>query len=229
VELPGSLLNIVWRDDGGATVLTEESGSSTPNERTRNLARIQEVNPGSPPREIVQFSAMEWMLVLTDAGVRVERPWYFPQTLSAANQDGFWFTHGTEWKVERRDPRSGGLTHLITFDEPRVPFTLDVDVPVPAMEPPDSIPPIARLYADRQDRLWVGIAEGRYSALPSGMGRVVSRWKILSAEGDRILGQLALPEGRRLLYSDTDGVLLVGVDEVDVPVIEWVPFAGQGP
>jgi len=229
LDVAGTWLQMLWRADGGVSLLTERSGAaSNPNERTRNVAAVFEVTSGDDPREVEVFPAMEWVMVLTERGVSVERPWYLPQTLSAVARDGFWFTHGTEWRIERRDAERGELTHVVRFDQPREPFSADVDVPVPAMQPPDSTPPIARLYSDGEGRLWIGESGDEYSALPSGMGRVVPHWIVLEPSGERVLGRVELPGDRRLLHADTEGVLVVGVDEVDVPVIEWYPFVDPG-
>lgn len=101
-------------------------------------------------------------------------------------------------------------------------------------EYPQGVPPVASVFADAVGRVWIGQTEPPPERLPSGERTAVRRWAVFeeASPGDRseatltALGVVVLPARSHPLWADGQGVLLVRNDpDLDVPYIEWYPFA----
>jgi hypothetical protein len=210
----------------------------------QNTGRIIRLAASGEAEERATFPATEWLMLVAPTGVQIQRPWFLPSLLSAAAPDGVWITNGTSWELARHD-LEGELDRIVRIATPLEPFSLDriralqerelaADLTDQARQSltrtqegrqyPETIRPIGALLADAAGRIWVGHQEVPPVRLPSGMGSTAREWTILADAGERLLGTVTLPEGRRPIHADRDGVLLLGVDEVDVPLLEWWRF-----
>jgi hypothetical protein len=210
-------------------------------ERIRNAGRLVGVGPPRT-RTIAEFSGTEWELRRTAGGMAIRRPWFLPRLLTGVSKDGLWISYGVGWELTRRRLTDGDIDRIVRFDIPPEPFDAELirqihSVELDALqstderqaaarrqeyeEYPSTVPAIADVLVDAIGRLWVGRMDAPPQSLPSGMGPVIRRWIVLDEGGTSIVGTVSLPPGRRLLHADSTGVLLLTVDEVDVPYVEW--------
>lgn len=85
---------------------------------------------------------------------------------------------------------------------------------------PEQVPPISDLFGDAEGRLWVAPTRFPIRNLPQGMGRASTHWLVISPDG-MPAGWVELPPESRPLWASDAGVLLVRLDELDVPYVEW--------
>lgn len=215
----------------------------------QNIARIVRLQADRKIDQLATFAGTEWELRQQGSGVEIIRRWYYPQLHIATTPAGFWISYGTGWELLRRGTDDGGIDRIVRFDRQLEPFSrsrvreLQEAQLAAASTPerrtrirqlhedeqyPDYIPPIWELFADAVGRIWVAPTDFPGTNLPMGLGRAASQWLILDQQGLEVVGTITLPESRRPLYADEDGVLVVTADEMHVPYVEWWPF-GVGP
>lgn len=243
-----AVVDMAARPDGAILVVLDEPPrtSGPPGSgRMRNAGSLARITPDGDVVTIAAFAGTEWETRRTAAGIQIRRPWYFPRLLSALTTDAVWTSDGTEWQLVRRRVADGKIDRIVRFLQPAESFTpsrireihsaeLEAAESTSAREAlarrqeqteyPPTIPPIQDLFVDVEGRIWVGRLEAPAFSLPSGMGRVATRWVVLDGEGLQVLGTISLPPRRRPLYADGEGVLVVTADELDVPYLEWWPF-----
>lgn len=175
-------------------------------------------------------------------GISISSPWYAPRLLQALDAEALWHSDGTRWEASLRDPATGELGRIVRILQEPDPFTgarieamydsvraravrAGRDPPdersVRDREYPETVPPLAELFMDVERRLWFGELEVPPLNLPSAAGWQVQRWLVLDPAGEEVVGRVTLPPRSRLLHADADGVLLVVLDELDVPYVEW--------
>jgi hypothetical protein len=242
---------------GDTFLLLREEGASGPPEpglnRRSNTARL--LRAAGELDTLAAFPGTDWELRVNTQGgeirsIEILRPWYLPRLLHAFTRDGVWLTNGVRWEVERRDPRFGRTDMRIRITREPEPFTparvrelrqsllaavtdeAEADAVrdrVARSEYPPHIPPVAELFADEEDRIWIG--HTRFPPpprLPWAMGTPVRDWLLIEGGGPSAVGRLRLPPGSRPLHADAEGVLLVLVDELEIPRVEWWPFVEGG-
>ncbi len=99
-------------------------------------------------------------------------------------------------------------------------------------EYPDLVPPVASVFADAANRVWIGLTDPPPENLPSGQHTGVRRWAVVEERGPEagpkeleFLGVVTIPARSHPLYADEEGLLIVRNDEAfDVASIEWYPF-----
>lgn len=233
--------------DGSLLAVSDESSAPPPRpgvHMQRNTAHVLRVYRDGSIDSIVRLpESTEWELRIDDRGMRIRAGWYYPRLHTAVSDAGLWATDGTAWEVRRHDLTTGEVDRIVRFDAPIEPFT-DADIgelhrraladaqphqraaletQQAELDYPPMLPPIEQILVDGEGRLWIGRLEALAPTLPSGMGRVASRWIVLANEGHDVVGTVTLPPRRRLLHADREGVLTVTTDELDVPHLEWWP------
>lgn len=169
--------------------------------------------------------------------------WHYAQAHVVVAGPGIWETDGMTWHVRRWATDGSGVDRLLRVHEPPRRFTQALIDEVHAAELegqdpetrerirarhgnaeyPEFVPPIMDLFVDAEERLWIGLGEVPPVSLPSGMGRELRRWLVFDADGT-LAGRVELPPRSRPLHADLEGVLLVRVDELDIPYVEWFPY-----
>lgn len=222
------------------------NGSGAPNEAGSAVTLdTLDVTRGAANELIVRTSGGEI------SGISIGRPWFHSRVHMAPSSSGLWFTNGDRWEVAEYGPE--GRVRTVQFDQPEEPAgeafartileELLAGVEDPEQETrirsvhaerdwPDVIPPIRALFSDAAGRPWLGLGEGLAEPLPGqgpSLGSAtleVSDWLILEADATGVIGRVRMPARSRPLYADDEGVLLVVVDELDVPYVEWRLFEG---
>jgi hypothetical protein len=233
--------------DGSLLAVSDESPAPPRRpgiHRQRNTGHFLRIIRDGAVDSLARVPGTEWELRVDEGGMRIRAGWYYPRLRVGLSTAGAWITDGTDWELRRHDLASGSVDRIVRFDAPIEPFTdqhvrelharalaaaepqarPDLEALHDELEYPPMLPPIEGILVDGDDRLWVGRLEAPGQALPSGMGRVASRWVVLTNGGAEVLGTVTLPPGRRLLYADHEGALTVTVDELDVPFVEWWIF-----
>lgn len=245
---PIRISSLIQLRHGVVLAVAEESPQMPPGTggRMQNTTRLVRLHPNGKIDRLNAFPGMEWEIRRQGPGMMILRPWHFPQLLIAATTDGVWISNGTAWELARHRPEDGAVDRIVRFNRPLEPFSqarvrdLHAAELAAASTPearasilrrheqeeyPEHIPPIWDLFADATGRIWIAPLELPGATLPMGMGRAASRWLILDRQGLDLVGTITLPPRRRPLYADEHGVLLLTADELDIPYVEWWPFA----
>ncbi len=176
--------------------------------------------------------------------VAMQRPWYHPQLLAASAREGFWTAEGVRWEAEHRS-LEGAVDRVIRVQSEPRPFDqgvrnrlLESSLEGATSEDqrqsirtthrdreyPELLPSVIDLFIDAEDRVWLGALDLVPRNHPSGVGTTAERWLIVDLARERAEGMLQTPPRSRPLYADAEGVLLLTLDEFDVPYVEWRPF-----
>lgn len=176
--------------------------------------------------------------------VMMRRDWHRPQLIATGSSEGFWVADGMRWEAEHHSLAGSTDRVLRVQVEPRA---LGPEVRDRLLESsleqassddqrqsiraahrdrdyPELLPSIIDLFTDAEGRVWMGALDLVPRIHPSGVGRTAERWLIVDPEGERAEGMLRMPPRSRPLHADAEGVLLLILDEFDVPFVEWRPF-----
>lgn len=199
----------------------------------------------------------------SDAGqvvsVNVQGRWWWGEGFAWGSKRGVWTADQLSLEARHFD-LEGGMDRIVRVMAADRPFTsalIDslhgvelervVDPEIRELwradfqerEYPQGVPPVAAVFADAADRVWIGLTEPPPERLASGELSAVRRWVVFEEDasvehGDttalRLVGILALPARSHPLWADTEGVLLVRSDrELDVAYIEWYPYVAGSP
>ncbi|TVP59879.1 MAG: hypothetical protein EA351_01165 [Gemmatimonadales bacterium] len=250
-----SLRRVALSPSGAVVVL----GATTTEEDLGNQGRIREtwqvvpLAPGSSALGTVPGTERAIQIARSDAGevmsVNVQGRWWWGEGFAWASARGVWTADQLSLEARHFD-LDQGLDRIIRIMAPDRPFTralidslhrveLDrVDDPrirelwradFEDREYPQGMPPVAAVFADAAERVWIGLTEPPPERLPSGELTAVRRWVVFE-EGAGTLelrGVLTLPPRSHPLWADAEGVLLVRSDaDLDVAYVEWYRYVG---
>ena len=190
------------------------------------------------------------------ASVNVQGRWWWGEGFAWAAERGVWTADRLVPELRHFDLESG-LDRIVRLEIEERPFTpalidslhrVELErVADPELRElwradfegrryPETVPPVAGVFADAAGRVWLGLLDPPPERLPSGGLPVVRRWVVFEEEGGegardrsplRPRGTLTLPRRSHPLWADADGVLLVRNEaDLDVAYVEWHPFAG---
>lgn len=268
-----TLRQVVLAPDGtavllGATTTMEDLANQG---RVRESWLVVPLKPdGEPGPALGTVPGTERAIAMerSDSGevmsISVQGRWWWGEGFAWASKTGVWTADQMVLETRHFDVERG-LDRIVRISAPDRPFTralidslhrVELDrVPDPdvrelwrsdfeAREYPPDVPPVAAVFADEANRVWMGLTEPPPERLPSRELPAVRRWVLFegsSAEGSsagtgatgssadgealQLLGILTLPPRSHPLWADADGALLVRNDEeFDVPYIEWYPY-----
>jgi hypothetical protein len=189
--------------------------------------------------------------------VSVQGRWWWGEGFAWASERGVWAADQLSFEARHFDLERG-LDRIVRVMAEDRPFTsalidslhrVELDrvaeqeirelwrADFEAREYPQGVPPVASVFADAADRVWIGLTEPPPERLPSGELSAVRRWAVfeedVSAGFDATasltpLGVVVLPPRSHPLWADESGVLLVRSDtQTDVAYIEWYPYSAR--
>ncbi len=234
----------------GATTTEEDLGNQG---RVRELWQVVPLSPASSTLGTVPGTERAIQIARSDAGeivsVNVQGRWWWGEGFAWSSARGVWTADQLALEARHFD-LDQGLDRIVRILAPDRPFSralidslhrveLDrVDDPqirelwradFEEREYPEGIPPVAAVFADTAERVWIGLTEPPPERLPSGELTAVRRWVVFEEWSGalRLLGVLTLPPRSHPLWADAEGVLLVRSDaELDVAYVEWYRYAG---
>ncbi|NNF13032.1 MAG: hypothetical protein HKN72_07410 [Gemmatimonadetes bacterium] len=206
--------------------------------------------PGAERDIAVQGSGAEIV------SVNVRGRWWWGEGFAWASTRGVWTADRLTLEARHFDAETG-LDRIIRISAEHRPFTpalidslhqLELDRAAdPEMralweadfegrEYPESVPPVASVFADAVGRAWIGLTDPPPERLPSGEHVGVRRWAVFQEQEGvteagtamEFVGVLRLPPRSHPLFADGEGLLLVRNDEqFDVAYVEWFPFVDR--
>ncbi len=241
----GSLLTV------GSSVAMA-SGGEIPEGEVRPDAVLHRVDPDGAVTRIDTFPGETSVMQVIDQGggrvaVMTSSWWFLPNLLTAPAPGlrAVWHTDGVAGEVSLRG-EDGSPTRVVRFTDPLQRFTPEIVARIHAdelerattpqaretllssqdqREYPAFLPPIRDLWGDQVGRPWVGPLALPVGNLPSGLGRDQRDWLVLDPDGG-VMGAVRLPPRSRPLWASDEGVLLVRLGDLDIPVVEWWPAGG---
>jgi hypothetical protein len=251
----GAELRVSWAapaTEGGLYLAGAElmmPGPDLRSGRIRGEAEILHWRPGASARSVGRFPGGETEIrATTQSGelvaIEVMNYWFLARLAHARGEHGVWTTDGVTPEIILRG--GGGERTRVRFTGPLRPLdraardtvegvaldrapdeatrerlrTQHAETPYP-----EHIPPLADLFADAAGRLWVAPTDLRSRNLPQAMGRTLEHWFVRAGDGTP-LGWVTLPPESRPLWASDDGVLLVRMDALEIPFLEWWPARG---
>jgi len=241
----------------GATTTETDLGNQG---RVREAWHVVGVEPGGdagPPLGTIPGTERAIQVQGSAGGqvmsVNVQGRWWWGEGFAWASERGVWTADQLSFEARHFDLERGldRIVRVMAEDRPftnalidslhRVELDRVLDPQIRELwradfeerDYPQSVPPVAAVFGDAADRVWIGLTEPPPERLPSGELMAIRRWLIFadSAAGDgddtslSYLGILTLPPRSHPLWADTEGVLLVRVDtQWDVAYVEWYPY-----
>lgn len=242
---------------GAAT--TEEDLANQGRVRERwQVVPVERNGDAGPPLGTIPGTERAVHVQRSDAGevvsVNVQGRWWWGEGFAWGSRRGVWTADRLSFEARHFDTVRG-LDRIVRVMAPDRPFTgalidslhrveLDREVDPEIRELwradfqdrqyPQGVPPVAAVFGDAADRVWIGLTEPPPERLPSGELPAVRRWVVfeegatVASAGTtvlRLVGVLELPARSHPLWADADGVLLVRNDrEFDVAYVEWYPY-----
>jgi hypothetical protein len=230
----------------------DTGGGGLPDGPLRPDALLHRVEADGSVARVASFPGEESVMQVTGQSggmqmVAILNWWFLPNLLSAPapGLEGVWHADGVTWEVALRG-EEGSPTRLVRFSDPLEPFTPELlarihqDELDRAANPetrdrvresqsdrayPVHVPPIRDLWSDQLGRLWVGPTDPPVRDLPAGLGRDQRFWLVLDPDGG-VVGSVRLPPRSRPLWASDEGILLVRLDDLNLPAVEWWPARG---
>jgi hypothetical protein len=245
----------------GATTTEEDLGNLG---RVRETWHVVPLAPdGDPGSALGTIPGRERAIGVERSGagevvsVNVQGRWWWGEGFAWASEGGVWTADQLSLEARHFDLERG-LNRIVRITAEDRPFTralidslhrVELDrVADPEIrelwradfenrEYPRGVPPVAAVFADVANRVWIGLTEPPPERLPSGELPAVRRWMVFEegaavSSGEtrtlQLVGILALPPRSHPLWADTEGVLLVRNDtQFDVAYVEWYSYVDR--
>jgi hypothetical protein len=136
---------------------------------------------------------------------------------------------GTAWRVSRRESAGGSVHRTVEFDsEWQPPPMSDDGAEARVGAVPAFVPSITDSFVDGLGRLRVGLREASPRSVPvsAALGEALDAPP--SGRQESSWGGVAMHTSARPLNSDSEGVLTLWFDELDVPLGAWRLFDPGG-
>jgi hypothetical protein len=245
----------------GALTTEEDLGNQG---RVREVWQVVPVGPrGDVGQPIGATRGTERVIQVEGSGrgevvsVMVQGRWWWGEGFAWASERGVWTADQLSFEARHLDVERGLdlIVRVMAEDRPfsdalidslhRVELDRVTDPEIRELwradfverEYPQGVPPVASVFADAANRVWIGLTEPPPERLPSGEWAAVRRWAVFEEDAAvglgataslTPLGVLVLPPRSHPLWADDEGVLLVRSDmQLDVAYVEWYPYASR--